>query len=132
MQRLSALSTHRVLPLPTGDTTTALIEFRNGATGTIATTLKTPFVWRLAIYGADQWVESTGETRIVVGRAGKEPEVKNLPQVNHVGANLESFARAALGQGQFHIGDDGIVHTVAALEAVFKSADANGAWQAVE
>jgi predicted dehydrogenase len=132
MQRLGALSTRRILPLPTGDTTAALIGFRDGATGMIATTLKTPFIWRLAVYGADQWVESTGETRIVIGRAGKEPEVKDLPQTNHVGANIESFARAALGQGQFHIDDDGILHTVAALEAVFKSTDANGAWQTVE
>ena len=132
MQRLSALSTRRILPLPAGDTTAALIGFGNGATGMIATTLKTPFIWRLAVYGADQWVESTGETRVVIGRAGKEPEVKDLPQTNHVAANIESFARAALGQGQYHIDDDGILHTVAALEAAFKSADANGAWQAVE
>jgi hypothetical protein len=65
-------------------------------------------------------------------RSGKEPEARDLPQTNHVGANIESFARAALGQGQFHIPDDAILHTVAALEAVFKSADQDGAWQAVE
>jgi predicted dehydrogenase len=132
LQRISALSTRRALPLPAGDTTTALVGFRNGATGTIATTLKTSFIWRLAVYGANEWVESAGETRIVVSRAGKEPQARDLPQTNHVGANLESFARAALGQGQFHIPDDAILHTVAALEAVFKSADQDGAWQTVE
>jgi len=46
--------------------------------------------------------------------------------------NIESFARAALGQGTFHIDDAGIVHTVAALEAVFRSAEADGGWQMVE
>ena len=35
---------------------------------TIATTLKTPFVWRLAVYGSDMWVESTSETCITAGR----------------------------------------------------------------
>jgi len=130
--RASALSTRRVLPLASGDTTAALLAFANGATGTIATTLKTPYVWRLAVYGSQLWAESQSETRIVVGCAGKEPEIRDLPQTNHVGMNIESFARAALGQGTFHIDDAGIVHTVAALEAVFRSAEADGGWQMVE
>ena len=43
MKRISALSKARALKLATGDTTSALIEFENGATGTLATTMKTPF-----------------------------------------------------------------------------------------
>ena len=35
---------------------------------------------------------------------------------------------AALGQGTFQIDDAGIVHTVAALEAVFNSAEKGGEW----
>ena len=132
MKRLSALSTDRALKLPTGDTTAALIEFTNGATGTLATTLKTPFVWRVAIYGENVWAESVSETRLIVHRSKGEPEVIDLPAVNHVAINLDSFARAALGQGTFHIDDAGIVHTVAALEAVFRSTEANGAWQSID
>jgi hypothetical protein len=45
--------------------------------------------------------------------------------------NVESFARAALGKGAFHIDDAGILHTVAALEAVFRSAETNGTWQPI-
>jgi hypothetical protein len=60
-----------------------------------------------------------------------QPETFEEPQTNHIGMNIESYARAALGEGRFHIDDDGILHTVAALEAVFKSADANGAWQQI-
>ncbi len=55
MRRVSALSKRRALSLATGDTTAALIEFANGATGTLATALKTPFVWRLAVYGENAW-----------------------------------------------------------------------------
>jgi predicted dehydrogenase len=131
MKRVSALSTDRALKLPTGDTTAALIEFADGATGTLATTLKTPFVWRVAVYGENAWAESVSETRLVVHRSKGEPEVIDFPAVNHVALNLESFAGAALGQGKFHIDDAGIVHTVAALEAVFRSVDADGAWQTV-
>jgi predicted dehydrogenase len=131
MRRIAALSTRRALPLPAGDTSAALIAFENGATGTLATTLKTPFVWRLVVYGADTWAESVSETRLVVRRAGKEPEIRDLPADNHLGRNIEAFAHAVLGRGKFPIDHAGILQTVAALEAVFKSVAAGGAWQDV-
>ena len=131
MKRISALSKARVLKLPTGDTTAALVEFENGATGALGTTMKTPFAWRIAVFGENCWAESVSETRAIVRRAGKEPEVIDRPADNHLGRNLDYFAKAALGQGTFPIPATGILQTAAALEAVFKSADANGAWMAV-
>jgi predicted dehydrogenase len=132
MEKVSALATRRILPFAAGDTTQAFLSFRNGATATISTTLKTPgFVWRLAIYGSDMWAESLGETKVVTCKTKGEPQTFEAPQTNHIGMNIESFARAALGQGPFHIDDNGILHTVATLEAVFRSADANGAWQPI-
>jgi predicted dehydrogenase len=131
MQRISALSKARALKLPTGDTTAALIEFENGATGTLATTLKTPFDWRIAVYGENCRAESVSETRAIVRRAGQEPEVIDRPADFHLGRNLDYFAKAALGQGTFPIPPAGILQTAAALEAVFKSVDANGTWMTV-
>ena len=131
MKRVAALSKARVLQVPAGDTTAALVEFENGATGTLATTLKTPFVWRIALYGENCWAESVSETRAIVRHAAKEPEVIDKPADNHLGRNLDYFAKAAMGQGAFPISADGILQTAAALEAVFKSADAGGAWQTV-
>ena len=97
---------------------------------TIATSLKVPgFVWRLAVYGSQMWAESLSETRVTVCRRDGKPETLELPMTNHIGANLDSFAAAALGNGKFQIDDAGIVHTVAALEAVFESAERNGAWR---
>lgn len=131
MKRISALSRRRALALPAGDTTAALIEFADGCTGTLATTLKTPFIWRIALFGSEAWAESTHENRLAIHRSQGEPELRDFAPLNHQLVNLESFAAAALGRGQFHIDRAGIVHTVAALEAVFKSADADGAWMAV-
>ena len=131
MKRVAALSKARVLQVPAGDTTAALVEFENGATGTLATTLKTPFVWRIALYGENCWAESVSETRAIVRHAGKEPEVIDKPADNHLGRNLDYCAKAAMGQGAFPISADGILQTAAALEAVFKSADAGGVWQIV-
>jgi predicted dehydrogenase len=131
MARLAAVTTRRTLPLATGDTTAVLIEFAGGATGTLMTTLKMPYLWRLAVYGSELSVESTGENQLVVHRAGRAPEVQELGPADHIGENLESFAAAACGEGAYHISDAHILHTVAALEAVFRSAAAKGAWEAV-
>lgn len=133
MTRVSALATRRTLPLPAGDTTQALFAFADGATATVSTTLKTPgFVWRLAVYGSQMWAESLSETRVVTCKAGGEPTVIETPPTNHIAMNIDSFAGAALGEAPFHIDDAGILHTVAALEAVFRSADADGAWQRID
>jgi predicted dehydrogenase len=130
MARASALSTRRALPFPSGDTTQAMLAFENGATGTIATSLKTPgFVWRLAIYGSQMWAESLSETKVTVCGHGGKVETFELPQTNHIGANLDSFAACALGRGAYQIDDAGILHTVAALEAVFESAAHDGEWR---
>jgi len=131
MKRISALSKARALKLETGDTTAALIEFESGATGTLGTTIKTPFDWRIAVYGENCRAESVSETRAIVRYAGKEPEVIDRPADNHLGRNLDYFAKAALGQGAFPIPPAGILQTAAALEAVFKSVDADGAWMEV-
>ncbi len=132
MKRVSALSTARALRLPTGDTTAALIEFESGATGTLGTTLKTPFRWRIAVFGENCWAESVSETRAIVRHKGKEnPEVIERPADNHLGRNLDYFAKAALGRGAFPISPSGILQTAAVLEAVFKSVDADGAWRTV-
>ena len=131
IRRVSALSKSRALRLATGDTTAALVEFANGATGTLATTLKTPFVWRLAVYGEDAWAESVSETRLVICRAGGQPETRDFPPANHLGENLESFAEAALARRSFAIDPAGILQTASALDAVFRSVDADGAWQTV-
>src|SRR5581483_6529673 len=132
MKRISAVSKARALKLPTGDTTAALIEFENGATGTLGTTIKTPFRWRIAVFGENCWAESVSETRAIVRRAGKDdPEIVERPADNHLGRNLDYFAKAVLGQGAFPISPDGILQTASALEAVFRSVDANGAWISV-
>jgi predicted dehydrogenase len=131
MKRIAALSTSRALKLETGDTTAALIEFENGATGNLATTMKTPFVWRIALFGENCWAESVSETRAIVRRAGQEPEVIERPAENHLGRNLDFFAKAVMGQGAFPISPAGILQTAAALDAVFRSVDARGAWMEV-
>lgn len=128
MSRISAVSTNHTLGLPAGDTTSAQIEFANRSTGTLLTTLKSPYVWRLAVYGTKAWAESISERRVVMHRSSNDPEIIDLPARNHIRENLESFAVAALHNQSFHIDDASILHTVAALEGVFLSSAERGTW----
>jgi hypothetical protein len=75
------------------------------------------------------WAESLSETKVTICRRDGKPQTFDVPQTNHIGANLDSFAAAALGTAKFQIEDAGIVHTVAALEAVFESAERKGEWR---
>jgi len=45
--------------------------------------------------------ESVSETRLVIRRAGGEPETKDFPAANHLGQNLDAFAAAASGAARF-------------------------------
>jgi hypothetical protein len=75
------------------------------------------------------WVESLSETKVVIcGRDGK-PQTFDMPQTNHIGANLDSFAAAALGRAKFQIDDAGILHTSPRWKPYFNppNATANGA-----
>ena len=76
--------------------------------------MKTPFAWRIALFGENCWAESVSETRAIVRQAGKEPEIVERPVDNHLGRNLDYFS--VLGQGTFPIP---------------LTADANGAWMTV-
>ena len=100
MKLISALSKARVLKLGTGDTTSALIEFENGATGTLATTMKTPFAWRIAIFGENCWAASVSETRAIVRHAGKEPEAFDLPARQPPRPQSRLFRESRAGAGE--------------------------------
>ena len=57
----------------------------------LGTTIKTPFRWRIAVFGEHCWAESAGETRLIVRRAGKDdPEVIDYPHDNHLGRNFDA------------------------------------------
>ena len=101
MARVSALSTKRILPFESGDTTQAMLAFRNGATATIATSLKTPgFVWRLAVYGSEMWAESLSRDEGHGLPAGREArDIRRAADQSHRG-EPRLVRRRRLGQGQ--------------------------------
>jgi predicted dehydrogenase len=110
-----------------------LVRFRSGACALISAILATPFDGRFAIYGSLGWAEIRDKahpespegwtlTRSIRD-AGRET-VEYAP-ATAVRANLEAFATAASAGPAYPVPPEQMIATIAALEAVFRSARSN-------
>jgi predicted dehydrogenase len=111
------------------DTTTILLKFANGATGTIMSCLATAVTYRLAVFGSKGMAEINKPTLdefkftpIPENVGGGKPEAISTPGFNTLQAELSAFAEAASGGKPYPIPLDEILHGVQAFEAVVKSA----------
>lgn len=125
--------------LANGDTLGAMVRFRSGAHALISAILATPFDGRFAVYGSQGWAEvrdkahpekSEGWTMTKVIR-GQAREVQEFPPAPAVRRNLEAFAAAVAGGPAYPVPHEQMLATIAALEAIFRSA-ASGQQQSVE
>ncbi len=126
-------------PLINGDTLGALAIFKSGANALIGAVLATPFDGRFALYGNSAWADvrdlshpdaPTG-TLLTLCHKGNRRECLDFKAASAVRANLEAFADAALGRSPYPVPQDEMIWTIAALEALFKSA-ASGRVETVE
>ena len=116
--------------LANGDTLGALVGFHSGANALISAILATPFDGRFAVYGSKGWAEvrdkahperSEGWTLTRSIRGGGR-STQDYPPAAAVRANLEAFARAAAGGAPYPMTDAQKLGTIAALEAIVRSA----------
>ena len=116
--------------LVNGDTLGALIGFESGANALLSAILATPFDGRIAVYGSEGWAEVRDRAHpeapegwtLTVSRRGAPRTVQEFPPASAVRANLEAFALAAAGGAPYPMSSAEKLGTIAALEAVFKSA----------
>ncbi len=126
--------------LVNGDTLGAIVGFKSGANALISAMLATPFVGRFALYGNRGWVEVVDKTHpespegwtLTKCLRGGRPERTDYPPAAAVRANLEAFADAIAGRAAYPVPPAEMIATVAALEAVVKSAKNGGRVEAVE
>jgi len=120
--------------LRNGDTLAVLVGFANGTNALISAMLATPFVGRFALYGNKGWAEivdkahpeaSEGWVMTTCLRGGKR-ETREFAAAPAVLSNLEAFSDAVAGKAPYPVTDAELVGTIAALEAVFKSAHRGG------
>lgn len=113
-----------------GDSLSVCVRFAGGATLTINVMMATPFISRFACYGSKGWVEIRDKAHVEAPQGwwfthaaqGKEPQTRDYPVAKPVLANLNAFADAAAGRTPYPISHRDMLKTIAALEAVFRSA----------
>ncbi|MBT6283836.1 MAG: Gfo/Idh/MocA family oxidoreductase [Rhodospirillaceae bacterium] len=113
-----------------GDTLTAQVKFENGRTASLNAFTHTPFFSRLAIFGANGWVEVRGKAHVQAPEGwffttcftdGKAETVE-YEVATPVLSNLECFADAIAGKADYPNTPEQIVRNVSLLEAIVKSA----------
>jgi predicted dehydrogenase len=128
------LDTRRVGP-HVNDTTSVLLSFQSGLTGTIFASLATAVGYRFSVYGSKGVAEISKPTlesfRFVPAPEGPPsgqlqaapPEVIETPGFDTLNAELTAFAAAIRGEAAYPIPAEDILHGVEAFEAIVKSAE---------
>lgn len=125
--------------LANGDSSCALVRYRNGCTAYVSSILATPFVSRVALFGSEGWMEIEDKAHVEASQGsfvtrcakGGQPVTTQVPPGNAVLANLEAFARAVQGLEAYPISGEDMIRNAAVMEAIYKSA-ADGTAQAVQ
>jgi predicted dehydrogenase len=128
-----AATTSRVAYKATGDVISAHLRFASGATGYFNAILVTPLYIKLAVFGSEAWAEvrnhthpdTPGLTTLTVEYRDGRRESRDYEWTDTVKANLESFACAAEGKGDYIFTDAQKIGNVAVLEAICRSAATN-------
>ncbi len=130
IRRLAALSTVLDPSTPLDDMTSVLVEFESGTHGTIATSLRLPYIAITAAHGdkASAWSEEDG-ARFFTQKCGEEERSEQtIKPVDGVVANFAAFAHSIrTGTEPETNGVEGL-KVVAAFDAIQQSAAADGAF----
>lgn len=117
-----ALSERQQLDIDVDDTTSCLLRFAGGATGTLATLHAATQFYRIHAFGAKGALEMRGDTELEVFDLGGHVRRLGFAAIDKERAELEAFADAVAGRVKFVIAPEEIVNVVAGTEAVAASA----------
>ena len=119
-----AFSDKRKLPaeVDMDDTTSMLLKFASGATGSLSTVFVTADLYRVHVFGSKGWIELRGDTELTMRGLQGTPENITLPAVDKEKAELEAFADAIEEKKNFVVPAEEAVNGVAVLEAIVASA----------
>ncbi|WP_216001780.1 Gfo/Idh/MocA family protein [Citreicella sp. C3M06] len=132
VESLHAFTADRALGWETGDVVTVQMKFEAGMTATFSAVLKTPHFIRMHVFGTDKWVEvlndshpdtPDGKVRVLTAQTGKDLQQQSFDWEDSVTANLEAFARAAMGEAPYPITPREMVHNIEVLEAIERSSE---------
>ena len=128
-----AKSLKRTISYDAEDTTSLMLGFANGMSGTLLCSLVTAVGYRLAVFGSKGCAEvltprgnfhftATPEAMPQGRQTQPPPEIIEYPGFNPILAELEAFATAIEGGPAYPIPADQVLHGVAVFEAIVHSA----------
>lgn len=120
----------RATTFANGDTLTVTLGFADGATAAITAVLTTPFFGRICVLGSEGWMEIRDRSHpeapsgwdVTTRMRHAEPSIRFVPPNAAVRDNLERFAAAVEGDGDYPVTATDIRATVRAFEAITRSA----------
>ena len=119
---VTAFTERRKLAVDVDDVTVALLRFKGGATGYLASLHATAELWRIQAYGSKGWLELRSDTELASRSLDASAESHTFSSLDKERAELEDFA-AAVVAGKPHVASpEEIVNGVAVLEAIVASA----------
>lgn len=119
-----AISERRVLSLSMDDTTSVLLRFNNGVSAYLSTMMATADDWRFQVFGTNGWAEMRGLNRLVVCDLDGKQTIRDYERVDIEHAELEAFAMAVAGEQPYPVPSADVVHGVAVVQAIVRSAAA--------
>lgn len=125
-----AVTAHRSPKFSGDDVITVQLRFGSGATGVITNLASTPFYSRISMFGDEGWVEAREWSNVDVPEPAlltwqapdREIRTRTFAASNTVRANVEAWAAAAMGRGDYRFSTDQLLHNVEILEAIVESA----------
>ena len=138
VEAVCAATAARVLDLPSGDLVTVQFRFASGATGFLSAISATPYYGRFTLFGDQMWAEARdeghpqqgGKTQLIIcGKDGVQHS-RSFEAKDPARANLEEWAAAVAGEGEYRFTDEEKLGNVAILEAIARSVETDG-WERV-
>ena len=74
------------------DAAAALVAFKSGATGLLATVRAAPMFCDIHVFGSKGWAKRGEETMLTVAMVGEEPQTTTYPQVDLLATLIKAFA----------------------------------------
>jgi predicted dehydrogenase len=111
------------------DTTSLLLRFASGATGTLTTLHAATRFYRIHAFGSEGALELRGDTALELSDLEGKVQRFTFDALDKERAELEAFADAVARGEKFVVSPEEIVNVVAGTEAVAASAKSGKAWK---
>ncbi len=131
VSKLRAVANSRSDLFPGNDVVAVQFSFESGVTGFMCNIASTPFHSAIKVFGDKGWGEARENSNVDIPEPAtlttrwldEELTTQTYASQNTVKANLEQWADAAQGEGDYRFTSDHLLHNVEILQAIVASAE---------